>query len=82
MTLLQPQFVCSYEGCKKSFIGKQMLVNHEKIHRGQRDHMCHLCEKSFYSASHMRRHILVSHQNLKIQCLVEGEKFNLKFEIY
>jgi hypothetical protein len=25
----QPQFVCSFEGCNKAFIGRQMLVNHE-----------------------------------------------------
>lgn len=25
----QPQFVCTFEGCNKAFIGRQMLVNHE-----------------------------------------------------
>lgn len=27
----------------------------QKIHLGQRDHMCHLCEKSFFSANHLRK---------------------------
>lgn len=72
-----PEFKCNYEGCQKAFITKLLLQNHLKIHTGQRDFMCHLCEKSFYSANHLRRHIAVSHDKVRVNCFVEGCRFSV-----
>ncbi|KAL7023230.1 hypothetical protein ACKWTF_012523 [Chironomus riparius] len=71
----EPEFKCEIDGCNKGFITKLLLANHQKIHTGQRDFMCHLCEKSFYSANHLRRHIAVSHDKVRINCFVEGCRF-------
>lgn len=73
----EPQFKCSFEGCQKAFITKLLLTNHEKIHTGQRDFMCHLCEKCFYSSNHLRRHIAVSHEKVRVNCFVNGCKFSV-----
>jgi uncharacterized Zn-finger protein len=39
--------------------------------------MCHFCEKSFFSANHLRRHIAVSHDKIRINCFVEGCKYSV-----
>lgn len=71
------EFNCDYEGCSKGFISKLLLANHQKIHLGQRDFMCHLCEKSFFSSNHLRRHIAVSHEKVKINCFIETCRFSV-----
>ena len=53
------------------------LLKQQKTHTGQRDFMCHLCEKSFFSANHLRRHIVVSHDKVKVNCFVEGCPFSV-----
>jgi uncharacterized Zn-finger protein len=73
----EPEYRCAFEGCQKGFITKLLLMNHEKTHFGQRDHMCHLCEKSFFSANHLRRHISVSHDKVRVNCFVEGCRFSV-----
>lgn len=39
--------------------------------------MCHRCEKSFFSANHLRRHIACSHDKIRISCFVEGCRYSV-----
>lgn len=39
--------------------------------------MCHLCEKCFFSANHLRRHIAVAHDKVRVNCFVEGCRFSV-----
>lgn len=39
--------------------------------------MCHLCDKSFFSANHLRRHIAVTHERIRIACFVENCRFSV-----
>ena len=73
----EPEFKCNFEGCQKGFISKLLLNNHQKIHLGQRDHMCQFCVKSFFSANHLRRHIAVSHEKVRVNCFVENCRFSV-----
>ncbi|CRL06415.1 CLUMA_CG019612, isoform A [Clunio marinus] len=73
----EPEFKCQFDGCPKAFINKLLLANHEKIHLNQRDFQCHFCEKSFFSANHLRRHIVVTHEKVRVNCFVESCRFSV-----
>jgi uncharacterized Zn-finger protein len=65
------------DSCQSSNHPSTFLSPNQKIHLGQRDHMCHLCEKSFFSANHLRRHIAVSHDRVRVSCFIEGCRFSV-----
>lgn len=39
--------------------------------------MCHSCEKSFFSANHLRRHIAVTHEKVRVNCFIENCRFSV-----
>jgi hypothetical protein len=79
----KPQFICSFQGCTKFFYRKDKFDIHEKMHRNQRDHLCHFCDSSFVSAVHLRRHIALTHEDHKLNCTIRGchRTFKLKEQV-
>ena len=52
-------FVCSM--CNYKAHTKPRLVFHIKSHLGERDYLCHLCEKAFTKSNNFKRHLLKVH---------------------
>lgn len=53
----EPKYKCDFEGCTKAFIDNAKLKDHQKLHEGNRDHLCHLCEKSYFHQKDLKRHV-------------------------
>jgi KRAB domain-containing zinc finger protein len=56
-------FVCTYEGCGKSFGDIRLLKRHEKIHAEKYQYKCSRCNKSF-----CRKDSFILHQKRKNPC--------------
>jgi len=52
-------FACPYEGCTKSYNGKNYLVEHERLHTGERPYSCTNCGKGFSRVLDMKKHNLL-----------------------
>lgn len=52
-------FVCPYKGCMKSYTAKNYLVQHERIHTGERPYSCKNCGKDFSRVLDMKKHQLL-----------------------
>eukprot|EP00092_Neocalanus_flemingeri_P024101 GFUD01026147.1.p1 GENE.GFUD01026147.1~~GFUD01026147.1.p1 ORF type:complete len:564 (-),score=135.91 GFUD01026147.1:157-1848(-) len=52
-------FVCPYEGCSKSYNAKNYLVQHERLHTGERPYSCTNCGKGFSRVLDMKKHNLL-----------------------
>lgn len=46
------------EICKKAFTQNIHLINHKKVHTGDKPYQCDLCDKSFGHNHHLKRHML------------------------
>ena len=66
------KFVCNFEGCTKKFFSSTSFKSHKKTHIDQRDFACHLCDKKYFIANHLHRHILHFHKQLKVSCELPG----------
>ncbi|XP_074296297.1 zinc finger transcription factor YY1-like [Silene latifolia] len=77
-------FLCSYEGCGKTFIDAGHLRKHSNIH-GERQHTCHYegCGKKFLDSSKLKRHFLIHTGERDFVCPVEGcgKAFSLDFNL-
>ena len=67
-----PKFSCTFNGCTKKFFKHFKLKDHQKTHTDQRDHECQLCDKKFFTSTHLRRHHLNLHIKLKLRCEFPG----------
>ena len=67
-----PKFVCNFDGCTKKFFNITNLEAHKKTHVGQRDYACQLCDKKYFKAQHLSRHVLHFHKQLKVSCELPG----------
>eukprot|EP00090_Calanus_glacialis_P010471 TRINITY_DN18862_c0_g1_i1.p1 TRINITY_DN18862_c0_g1~~TRINITY_DN18862_c0_g1_i1.p1 ORF type:complete len:561 (-),score=106.20 TRINITY_DN18862_c0_g1_i1:127-1809(-) len=52
-------FACPYEGCSKSYNAKNYLVQHERLHTGERPYSCTNCGKGFSRVLDMKKHNLL-----------------------
>ena len=52
-------FVCPYPGCTKSYAAKNYLVQHERLHTGERPYKCNNCLKEFSRVLDMKKHKLL-----------------------
>ncbi|KAK4740972.1 hypothetical protein SAY87_024560 [Trapa incisa] len=77
-------FLCSYEGCGKTFIDVGALRKHSHIH-GERQYVCHYegCGKKFLDSSKLKRHFLIHTGERHFMCPVEGcgKAFSLDFNL-
>ncbi|GKV32239.1 hypothetical protein SLE2022_040050 [Rubroshorea leprosula] len=77
-------FLCSYEGCGKTFIDAGALRKHSHIH-GERQYVCHYegCGKKFLDSSKLKRHFLIHTGERDFVCPVEGcgKAFSLDFNL-
>ncbi|GAA0171844.1 C2H2 zinc finger transcription factor [Lithospermum erythrorhizon] len=77
-------FLCSYEGCGKTFIDAAALRKHSHIH-GERQYVCHYagCGKKFLDSSKLKRHFLIHTGERDFICPHEGcgKAFSLDFNL-
>nr|CAD1824613.1 unnamed protein product [Ananas comosus var. bracteatus] len=77
-------FLCSYEGCGKTFIDVGALRKHAHIH-GEKQHVCHFegCGKKFLDSSKLKRHFLIHTGERDFVCPHEGcgKAFSLDFNL-
>ncbi|XP_026812108.1 zinc finger protein 436-like [Rhopalosiphum maidis] len=53
---MPPRFPCDV--CEKKFKRKEHLIQHRKLHTGERPYSCETCSKSFSRKEHLMRHML------------------------
>ncbi|KAK4254428.1 hypothetical protein QN277_009813 [Acacia crassicarpa] len=77
-------FLCSYEGCGKTFIDAGALRKHSHIH-GERQFVCTYegCGKKFLDSSKLKRHNLIHTGERAYVCPIEGcgKAFSLDFNL-
>uniref|UniRef100_A0A6M2F9T3 C2H2-type domain-containing protein n=1 Tax=Populus davidiana TaxID=266767 RepID=A0A6M2F9T3_9ROSI len=77
-------FLCSFEGCGKTFIDAGALRKHSHIH-GERQYVCHYegCGKKFLDSSKLKRHFLIHTGERDFICPHEGcgKAFSLDFNL-
>ncbi|KAJ1405406.1 Zinc finger C2H2-type [Sesbania bispinosa] len=77
-------FLCSYDGCGKTFIDAGALRKHSHIH-GERQYVCHYegCGKKFLDSSKLKRHFLIHTGERDFVCPYEGcgKAFSLDFNL-
>ncbi|XP_057374890.1 transcription factor IIIA-like [Daphnia carinata] len=67
---LQPgnkRYHCTHEGCTAAFGKPSRLVQHERIHSGDRPFQCQQCDQSYTRAFHLKRHVSIAHEQLAVQ---------------
>jgi len=52
-------YACKWPGCGKTWKNSSYLVDHERVHRGEKPFACKTCLKSFYRISDMKKHRLL-----------------------
>uniref|UniRef100_A0A2P2MJ07 Putative zinc finger protein At4g06634-like n=1 Tax=Rhizophora mucronata TaxID=61149 RepID=A0A2P2MJ07_RHIMU len=77
-------FLCSFEGCGKTFIDAGALRKHSHIH-GERQYVCHYegCGKKFLDSSKLKRHFLIHTGERDYVCPHQGcgKAFSLDFNL-
>lgn len=52
-------YACRWEGCVKTYRSGGYLVDHERVHKGERPFACRKCPKSFFRMTDLKKHTLV-----------------------
>ncbi|KAF7089703.1 hypothetical protein CFC21_092606 [Triticum aestivum] len=77
-------FLCSYDGCGKTFVDAGALRKHAHVH-GERQYVCHYegCGKKFLDSSKLKRHFLIHTGEKNFVCPHEGcgKAFSLDFNL-
>jgi len=77
-------FLCSYDGCGKTFVDAGALRKHANVH-GERQYVCHYegCGKKFLDSSKLKRHFLIHTGEKNFVCPHEGcgKAFSLDFNL-
>ena len=57
---LSKQFDCSFRGCLKTYTKKHFLIDHERVHKGEKPYRCKHCDRTFYRVTDLKKHTLLS----------------------
>ncbi|XP_042217253.1 uncharacterized protein LOC121862909 [Homarus americanus] len=61
--------------CNKTFISRPKLVEHTKVHTGEKPYECHICKRAFNKKNNLRTHMYVHSTNKRYKCELCGEGF-------
>lgn len=53
----QAIFVCKYDECNLEFTRAWNLLNHLRMHEGEKPYVCRMCSKSFTQKGNLKKHI-------------------------
>jgi len=56
---LKKPFICSHSGCLKAYQNKHYLIQHERVHSGEKPYLCKSCDRRFYRITDLKKHILL-----------------------
>lgn len=67
------QFAC--DACPKRFARAQALVNHSRVHTGEKPFVCEVCSKAFTHKTTLFKHCLTHGDAKPFQCESCGKSF-------
>ncbi|GMR34801.1 hypothetical protein PMAYCL1PPCAC_04996, partial [Pristionchus mayeri] len=75
----ESSFLCSK--CGKKLGSKHTLIDHIRIHSGEKPFKCAYCDKSFRTRSNRYNHIRLVHKIKLYSCLSCGKEYDKKAEL-
>ena len=69
-------YACTY--CDKMFIFMSKLVEHQRIHTGEKPYACEICGKSFAQKGNLSLHFQLHTGEKPYSCEICGKRFNRK----
>ena len=69
------RFQCSFNDCKKTFASSTAVKLHERIHTGDKPHLCTICNKSFARKNSLTSHIRIHTGEKPFQCKYCDKRF-------
>lgn len=75
----QRKYECNL--CDKHFVHKSSLVNHIRLHSGERPYVCGHCGKTFTLSSNLRRHARYHSGDKPFECDNCGKRFTRKSDL-
>ena len=64
--------------CQKSFMWKESLTRHKRLHSGKSVFTCEMCEKTFYVKAHLLSHIIIHTGEKPFTCEICQKGFSQK----